>query len=46
MDKGWANMNRGDFYELASKMFGKLTVLSAKHSGPKIVTPNWIDAPH
>ena len=46
MNDGWQNMYREDFYELASKMFGKLTVLSAKHGGPKITTPDWIDAPH
>ena len=46
MDKGWANMDRDDFYELASEMFGKLTVMSAKHGGPTIETPSWIDAPH
>ena len=46
MTNGWENMDREDFYKLASKMFGKLTVLSKKHGGPKVETPDWIDAPH
>ena len=46
MNDGWSDMDRSEFYKLASKMFGKLTVLSAKHGGPKVETPNWIDASH
>ena len=43
MGDGYNNMDRSEFYELASKMFGKLTVLSAKHGGAKVQTPDWID---
>ena len=43
MNDGWGNLDRSDFYALASINFKKLSKLSAKHGGPKITTPGWID---
>ncbi|MDC0033629.1 hypothetical protein OAJ57_03585 [Alphaproteobacteria bacterium] len=44
MENGYFGMARYEFYELASKYFKKLTVLSAKHGGPKVSIPSWLDA--
>jgi len=43
MDSGYNSLDRGDYYQLASKVFRKLDALSAKFGGAKVKKPGWID---
>lgn len=40
---GYWNMDRGDFYELASEAFDKAIEISTEHGGKKIYKPEWLD---
>ena len=37
------NLDKSEFYALASKMFPKLNALSEKHGGAKVSKPGWLD---
>jgi hypothetical protein len=43
MADGYGDLDRGDFYELASEVFDKTIEITTKHGGKKIRKPEWLD---
>ena len=43
MVDGYGDLDRGDFYELASEVFDKTIEITTKHGGKKIRKPDWLD---
>jgi hypothetical protein len=43
MNDGYGDLDRGEFYELASEVYDKAIEITTKHGGKKVYKPDWLD---